>query len=110
MSDGLDFSRVPLPRVLLGLLDEIDADVERWALDRAYMVAAGPFLTVAGRAGWPAADRALSFVLAVRRLANLNRPPAGQPERRDRDRANAHYTEQRDELLTWLRGEFPGES
>lgn len=92
----------PIAAVLLGFVDEIDQDVERWALDRAYMVAGGPFLQTAHRLGWPAADRALSFVLAVRRLANINRPPAGQPERRDRAKAQEHYEGQRDALREWL--------
>jgi hypothetical protein len=89
-------------KVLLGFVDEIDMDIERWALDRAYMVAGGPFLQTASRwFGWPAADRSLSYVLAVRRLANMNRPPT-DPERRDRGRAEEHYRRERDGVREWL--------
>ena len=52
---------------------EVHADVERFALDRAYQVAGGPMLAVASRLGWPAADIFLGYVMAVRALANANR-------------------------------------
>jgi hypothetical protein len=98
--------RPPIVQVLLGFVDEVDADVERWNLDRAYMVAGGPFLQTAHRLGWPAADRALSYVLAVRRLANMNRVPQTRDvfttERRSRERAEEHYRAQRDVLRQWL--------
>lgn len=97
--------RPPIAEVLLGFVREVDAEVERWNLERAYWVAGGPFLTVAHRLGWPAADRALSFVLAVRRLACMNRPPEGCVERRDRGKAEAHYIGQRDALIAWLTSE-----
>jgi hypothetical protein len=88
---------------LLAFVDEIDVEVgQRWNFDRAYQVAGGPFLTVATRLGWPAADRALSFVLAVRRLAHMGRPPEGQAERRDLAHAQENYQAQRDTLRAWL--------
>lgn len=84
---------------MLGLMDEINREIERWNLDRAYQVS-GIFLTVAGRLPGPVNDLPLSYVLAVRRLATINREP--DRERRDFRRAQHHYADRRDETRRWL--------
>lgn len=82
---------------LRDLATEVDEDVERFALDRAYMVAGGPLLAVATRLGWPQADVFLSFVLAVRALAHVNKGGT-----LTFDEAKANYEQQRAIITRWL--------
>jgi hypothetical protein len=83
-----------LHETLATLVADVAGDVDVWQLERAYLTAGGPLLSVASRIGYPAADLFLDFTLAVRAMLRDNADPAA------REKARAHY----EQMLSRVQG------